>query len=822
MQKKKTVKRESAIEEKIEYLGLNFERVPNALIATENLNFKALKGYDEKQYKQYKYIKISDIDILLTPTHRMDSLHERYDEASPLYMYLDSINEENAVKYATFLKMLKKVEIGDVEKIKQEQERLAREIPYKVKFNGNYLWQIYYSEYSDRYFMLVPTEDSDYSTFFYLLKKKIENKKNEMIFVPISYLEYSGDFLKASDLKDLENYLWLFTKDYPSIYEVYDKKGNLSLQIIGETKVYGRIRTLYKMKFDTAKEAIKFFKLLKALFILQIGLPHYYNFTTSINDKGELQLFLDDDQVTYENLLEFVTSQYKKSVEQKNKTEIEIDDLKIKLDTLKKESIKLEKEYLEKEKTISTYLECKKTFFGKVKYFFSSGKKTKKAKTKKEKQEKIKESEKANIEEKQVENRNYTLDELIMSFKDLEISENSMKSIVQDINAIKLKNKNLTKKIENATLYINEINKHKKSIFEFWKYSNKDEVAALEEGEEEEVNISKIEKVFNFDEDFEAFGEKVDKNQRLKFTDLELDSSYIASTDLLSAVNDICNKKYVELQEYSKMLEKVRVLDADQTLSENVEFDIFGDDDSDGRKERTLGNKSHRESPRSLIKVLEIGKNTKPQDLKEKLGEISRNLKKAIKKNVLDEDIYVYKASNKELEFRGLETFSLNEESELQQVISKMGLVENSSLDNLVSENETEMDETQKTNEKDKKESIEKSINKMNEFYKKFVEDKQNLYNEILKNKKKNTNIYLYKIKLPKGSNFIAFSNIVLYNNKNMTLPVGMQESNRILVDTDELNLKPEESKKINVQYLQNKKDDFSDLVMKKIEIFEG
>ena len=33
-----------------------------------------------------------------------------------------------------------------------------------------------------------------------------------------------------------------------------------------------------------------------------------------------------------------------------------------------------------------------------------------------------------------------------MSFKDLEIAENSMKNIVQDINAIKLKNKNLKKK----------------------------------------------------------------------------------------------------------------------------------------------------------------------------------------------------------------------------------------------------------------------------------------------------------------------------------------------------------------------------------------
>ena len=767
MQKRKSKKTETAIEEKIEYLGLNFERVPKALIATDNLNFKALKGYDEKQYKQYKYIKISDIDILLTPKHRMDSLHERYDEASPLYKYLDSINEENAIKYATFLKMLKKVEIDDVEKIKQEQEKLAKQIPYKVKFNGNYLWQIYYSEYSDRYFMLVPTEDSDYSTFFYLLKKKIENKKNEMIFVPISYLEYSGDFLKTADLKDLENYLWLFTKDYPSIYEVYDKKQKMSLQIIGETKVYGRIRTLYKMNFETPKEGAKFFKLLKALFIIQIGLPHYYNFSTRIDDKGELQLFFENEQIKYENLLEFVASQYKKSIEMRNNTDVEIDDLKIKLDGLKKESVKLEKEYLEKEKTISTYLECKKTFFGKVKYFFSSTKKSKKIKEKKEKNKEQSTAKKTIHEERQAEDRNYTLDELIMSFKDLEIAENSMKNIVQDINAIKLKNKNLSKKIENATLYINEINKHKKSIFEFWKYSNKDEVAALEEGEEEEVNVSKIERIFNYEEDFEKFGEKVDKNQRLKFTDLELDSSFIASTELISAINDIYNKKYVELQDYAKILEKIKNENVDEMLGDNEIFDIFGSDDSDGRKERSIGNKAHREAPRNRIKVLEIKKDTKPQDLKEKLGEISRNLKKAIKKNSLDEDIFVYKASDKELTFDGLETFSLNEESEIKRI--------------LFNNNEI----------------VERISNR-------------------------NNKIYLYKIKLLKGTNFIAFSNIVLYNNKNMTLPVGMKESNRILIDTNEMQFKLVEANEINVQYLKNRKDDFSDVIMKKIEIFEG
>ena len=40
----------------------------------------------------------------------------------------------------------------------------------------------------------------------------------------------------------------------------------------------------------------------------------------------------------------------------------------------------------------------------------------------------------------------------------------------------------MKKKIENATAFIDEIDSHKKSIFEFWKYSKKDEVATLPEG----------------------------------------------------------------------------------------------------------------------------------------------------------------------------------------------------------------------------------------------------------------------------------------------------------------------------------------------------
>ena len=43
--------------------------------------------------------------------------------------------------------------------------------------------------------------------------------------------------------------------------------------------------------------------------------------------------------------------------------------------TLKNIAKKQEEEYLAKEKQITTFLECKKSFFGKFKYYFKYGKK---------------------------------------------------------------------------------------------------------------------------------------------------------------------------------------------------------------------------------------------------------------------------------------------------------------------------------------------------------------------------------------------------------------------------------------------------------------
>ena len=765
MPKIRSLKIDNDMRRKLEYIGLDLDDIPESIIDEHDIKFRVLKGQDEKQYKQYRFLNVKDIDILLSDTNSYSELKDKYENSAPLYKYLDAYDEENADRYYAFLNMLKNIEIEDIQKIEKEQNLLAKNIPFKVRFNNNYLWPIYYSEITNRYFMLMSTENANCSTFFYLLKKKIEDDRTAKVFVPITYIDYTGKILNKSELKDVENYLWLFTKNYPSIYEVVNKKNEISLQIVGETEIYGKLKTLYKMSFDSSKEASKFYKLLKALFILQTELPHEYDFRTNISQTGSLEIWLDDTKLEYETLLEFVFNQYMKSIKIKQEVQDEIDELQFKLDNYKKEEKLLENEYISKEKQISTFLECKKSFFGRVKYYFKLGNKSNNATKKGKKDRKIKKEEE-NVEvplkkeRKEIVNpdkKNYTLDELVASYKELDNMENDKKNLVMDINALKLRNKNLKRKIQNATSYINEINEHKKSIFEFWKYSNKDAVAELEEGEEEELNVAKLEKTFSFEDDFTKFGEAVDKNQRARFTDSELDSSFIATTDII----DLMNRTYKKLAEPKEFMEKLKELKNNKDLDEDEddnEFDVFGKLSSDKTKERTIKNKNHRETPRDKYQILNIRRDTKSIELKKTLVTVIKDIKRALKKNTLEEDIYVYKATSSELDEDELQIFSLDEESEIEDYISN---------------NET-------------------------------------------KNK-----IYLYRIKLTKGTNFIGFSNIIYYNNKNMTLPLGMQLSNKILIDLHALELEETNEKRIRkIQFLDNK-NDFSKIILKTIDIVE-
>ena len=430
---------EDEIEQKLKYLGLDLNSVPETLKIFEPINYRITKKYEENKYRQYRFVPIKDIEILLSPTNRLNSIEEKYKKASPIYSYLVPDSEENILKHATFLQMLKKVRIEDIENIEAEQKQLSTKIPFKVKYPGNYLWQIYYSEASGKYFMLVPTEDSDYSAFFFLLKKQLEKRKSGKIFVPITHLDYSRGLLSKSEIEDIENYLWLFTKDWPSIYEVHDKTDKISMQIVGETEIYEKIKTPYKIVLNNKADTNEFYKLLKAIFILQTELPHYYSFETGINNNGELEFHYNSKKIEYYALAQFINQEYKMLVTKEINLENEQEILKEKLQKLQIEAAMLDADYIAKEKQISTYLECKKSFLGKVKYFIKYAKKSKKVKQEVEEIDEVVEelqneiSPKTEITEK--ETNQYTLEELINRYKEYAKKEEETKNTLMDINA---------------------------------------------------------------------------------------------------------------------------------------------------------------------------------------------------------------------------------------------------------------------------------------------------------------------------------------------------------------------------------------------------
>ena len=655
--------------------------------------------------------------------------------------------------------MLREVKIEEIEKVEQEQQILNKKIPFKVRYSGNYLWQIYYSSSSNKYFMIVPTEDKDYSTFFYVLKKQIEKKKAGKVYVPINNVDYSKELLNKTEIESLENYLWLITKDWASIYEVYDKNEKVSLQIVGQTEVYGKIKSEYKVKLSNKIEATKFFKLVKALFILQSELPNYYKFETQIDKQGSLEFYYQDTLMEYDELGDWINEQYKKLLEIEKKSNKENIELSEKLEKIKQQAEQLEIEYLAKEKQISTFLECKKTFFGKVKYFFKYGGKkiNKKGENSvKEKQERIEKRKEEVIEE--TIKKQYTLDQLLEKGKKANEQETELKNTKMDINALKLKNVNLIKKIENAKAYIEEIDSHKKSIFEFWKYSNKDEVQALAEGEEEIINVKPHSKIFDYEEDFEEFGANTDKIQREIFSKEELDSIYLTTTEQIEIMNKL-KTNTLEPKELEKWLKQIKTdLKNEKGITEEEVIDIFGNLSEDTRKIKKLANKSHREQPKNKYSILRISKSADVVDYKVALNNAIRIINEAIEKNKTEQEISVYKwtSEDENIAPNKINVFNLDPEKEIENALK-----------------ETE-----------------------------------------------NTKINLYKMNLEKGTKAIAFTNCVYYDNQNKTLPIGMDKDTRILAKISDTEISLNSRKSIKIGRL-DEAEDISKLKVKTINVLE-
>ena len=131
------------IKKKLEYIGLDLDNIPKTLELVEDLKFRPNSSFDEKKYRQYRFVSPKEIQILLSPTNRLDEVKDKYSKSSPLITYLEPTKEEEEKK-ETFLRMVNEVDIEEITKVEEQQQMLNKKIPFKVRYPGKYLWQIYY------------------------------------------------------------------------------------------------------------------------------------------------------------------------------------------------------------------------------------------------------------------------------------------------------------------------------------------------------------------------------------------------------------------------------------------------------------------------------------------------------------------------------------------------------------------------------------------------------------------------------------------------------------------------------------------------------
>ena len=656
------------IVEKLKYIGLDLEgNIPDNYKNYDTIDFRPDRMYTDSAYRVYKYIPINDIQIVITTANRMSSIQEKYKNASPIYNYLVPENQEDMMKYSKFLKMVEEVQIEEIEEIAEEQDKFNKYEPFKIKYNKDYLWEIYYIQYLNKYFMVVTTEDKNNATLFYILREQLKNsKQNKKIYVPICCMDYSRDLLGREEYKDLEKYIWQFTKEWPMIYNVFDKEGNESIQIYGKTVVYGKIESIYKIKLSSKEEAVKFLKLIKALFILETEFPHDYIFDIQIAQDGGIEFVYNTKIIKYENLAAFVKNEYLKKAETLRIIKKEEKILTEVLNTLKKTEAKQEQEYLQKQNQVATFLNCRKSFFGKVRYFF-------KGKIKQELLKNEPEEAKIEIDEEEIkqtyEREFYTIDDLIIICKELNEILNNVKNIRMDKKALEVKNSQLKIKINNANKFIEEIESHKKSIFEFWKFANKDKNLALESAtiiEEPKDEIVSNNEYYDYIEDKEEIGIKIDKEQREKLSKKETDAIFLLKTKIFDQINAIkIGEKYNFTSELENLKNDFRSI---EFLFGNEDYDIFGNSMDDNTKINILGNKKHREKKKDIYKILDINtENIDTIGYVSKLHGILNTLNKVFEKNCLGIKLNVFKVSSVPFETKKYCFFNINPENALKE-----------------------------------------------------------------------------------------------------------------------------------------------------------
>lgn len=637
------------IKNNLEYLGLNLENPSEVLTKVSVLGFTISKLKDDRDLKVYRYIPIEEIEIFLTPHNKEEDLKKRYSDAKHISEYLKSDTEdvENYTRYLEFINLFQYFNKEQIEKVEEEQERYWNNIPFEIRYNRSHMWSLYYDENTKQYFMLVCTKEADFTELFYILKKKIEiynkkkqnnnvkekeNKESEIaelgkyIYAPINYILLSEKYITSNELLEIENYLWYFTKNWPITFDVYDKKNNLFLVIKGETFVFDRLDSDYKFIIKTKEDAIKLYKYLKALFTLDSTTDKYLNFKPEIKRNFELKLLYNGNEINFDDIPDFIYKKYNeiyKNIEVLNK---ENKSKTLKFNMLREDLANKEQKYREKQNEIVQFLECKKSFTKKVKYFFKrTSKVNKNQKDKSQIKEEVRKKLEADRKEVEVDytiidtlknlekKEFYTIDDFIFIYSLYEKLDRKVSELTQDIRATKLALFNINNKLTNVEIYLEEIDQHKKSIFEFWKFTNKDKVLSLEEAgiqDEENDNKKEIEedeqreRVFNFNMDIDAISEYIDELQRRKLSKEEINSIFLLDSGFIQYVNML---KIKDIDEYAiiSFLDDLKRENKEDSNYLGETFDVFGSTIK-SIETRYLKTNEFREAGRNKFKIIRI------------------------------------------------------------------------------------------------------------------------------------------------------------------------------------------------------------------------
>lgn len=337
----------------------------------------------------------------------------------------------------------------------------------------------------------------------------------------------------------------------------------------------------------------------------------------------------------------------------------------------------------------------------------------------------------------ETEEKVFTLSDLIRMCKENSDLDSQYKNVKADLNAMKTKRKNMKSKIDNAKEYLAEIEKHKKSIVEFWKFTSKDAVPILTKGEEK-TEESKLQVSFNFDEDMTEVGQKADGIQKQKLSIDECNSIF-ACDYIINSINAVLTGK-----------DENRILENDlENLKKHYKgskkAEIFGEFEEDYTKVKNLGNNKHRENKKNIYGVLKVNDATTLQEYKDRVENIVKMLNEAYNKitSVAEFPVYYKKARAGKYIVADIDPKNLIESNQLDQYT-------------------------------------------------------------------------IYKTNITKDMHILYLSNITYYDNYNKTLPNGMDEGTKVIIKLDEINSK----KQSELNIIEQK--DLYNIMVKNIKVIEN